>query len=353
MLPFIHIGPVEIASYGTMIAIGILFGMLLIRLRPRKCGLPLQDAFYAFIFGMLGVAVGAKLMYIIQALPRLIPHFSELIQDPMQLLMLLTSGFVFYGGLIGGLAGGFLYSKVYHLSFRVVLETLIPVVPLVHGFGRIGCFLAGCCYGIPYDGPGHVVFGSAGFAPPNIPLFPVQLVESALLFLLLAFLLLYDKYAKRPRSIVGWYLLIYGLIRMVTELFRGDEIRGSFLFFSTSQWISVVLIALGVFVLIKYKGLPVFVPGPPGMVYNPPGMGMVDGLPEVAIVDGSPGIAMVDGSAGTVLVDGPPETVDGPCDMADNPPDSEVADNVSEIAETANGAHETVDGTPGKASETS
>jgi len=73
------------------------------------------------------------------------------------------------------------------------------------------------------------------------------------LFLLAGFLLLYDERAKKPRSLVGWYLLLYGIIRIVTEMFRGDLIRGSFLFFSTSQWISIILIVVAIIILIKWK----------------------------------------------------------------------------------------------------
>ncbi|MCL2757183.1 MAG: prolipoprotein diacylglyceryl transferase [Coriobacteriia bacterium] len=256
MHPFIHIGPLTAASYGLMICIGIFVGVLLLYLRTRKGGLPFQDVLYSYFFGLIGLAVGAKLMYIIQALPKLISHFSELSADPARLLVLITGGFVFYGGLIGGIGGVGIYAKIYKISFRTLLEALIPVVPLVHAFGRIGCFMAGCCYGIPYDGPLHVVFGPETFGLANVPLFPVQLLESALLFCLFVFLLLYDRFAKRPRSLVGWYLLLYAFIRMGTELLRGDEIRGSFLIFSTSQWISIALIVVAILILIKWKGVP-------------------------------------------------------------------------------------------------
>ena len=254
MLPFFQIGPVTIYSYGMMIVVGLLCGALLIWLRARKTKLPSQDALFAYLYGIIGLAIGAKLFYLVQALPQLIEHVDDLRASPELLLDLLASGFVFYGGLFGGIAGAIIYAKQFHISFRSIVEVLTPVIPLVHGFGRIGCFLAGCCYGIPYDGPLCVVFETPGVAPLHTPLFPVQLMESALLFILVAFLLLYDRYARHPRSLMGWYLLLYGVIRMITEVFRGDEIRGSFLIFSTSQWISIAIILVGIVVLIKLKG---------------------------------------------------------------------------------------------------
>jgi len=251
MMPFIHIGPITLASYGTMILIGMICGAFLIWLRSRYKKYSFQDALFAFFYGMIGVIVGAKLFYLVQALPEIISHWDVIMAEPELLLGILTAGFVFYGGLFGGIAGVFIYAKQFKISFRALIELLIPAVPLIHAFGRIGCFLAGCCYGIPCDGPFCVVFEHTDFAPLNIPLFPVQLLESLLLFLLTGFLLLYDARAKKTRSLVGWYLLLYGIIRMVTEMFRGDLIRGSFLFFSTSQWVSIVLIVVAIMLLIK------------------------------------------------------------------------------------------------------
>jgi len=251
MLPYLHIGPITLASYGTSIIIGVLCAALLLRFRSRQKELPYQDALSALFYGLVGLFVGAKLFYLAQAMPHLIEHWGELVSDPGQLLGLIFEGFVFYGGLFGGIAGVAVYARQYRLSFRKLLELLIPVVPLIHAFGRIGCFLAGCCYGIPCDGPLCLTFPTEGIEPAHTSLFPVQLLESALLLLLTAFLLLYEARAKKPLSLVGLYLLLYGVIRMATEMFRGDLIRGSFLFFSTSQWISVILIVVAVVVLVK------------------------------------------------------------------------------------------------------
>ena len=264
MLPYIHIGPLELPSYGLMILLGIACGVLLLYFRARSKSFDFQDALFALFYGIIGAALGSKLFFLAQALPEIIAHADEIFSDFSLVLSLLTGGFVFYGGLIGGVAGVWIYSRQYHLPFFSLFEFLIPALPLMHGFGRIGCFLAGCCYGIPCNGPICVVFELSSVAPLHTPLFPVQLLESALLFLLTAFLLIYESRAKEPRSLVGWYLLLYGIIRMITEYFRGDEIRGFFLFFSTSQWISLALIIIAVIMLIKLKSrMPPVVEGSP------------------------------------------------------------------------------------------
>ena len=257
MLPHIQIGPLELSSYGTMILIGILLGVLLLRQRTRRKNYSTQDALFALLYSIIGLAIGAKLFYLVGVAPQIVEHWEAITQSSETMFQvftgLLTSGFVFYGGLFGGLAGAWIYSRQFHLSFRGLLEILIPVLPFIHAFGRIGCFLAGCCYGIEYDGFLCVTFTLSDIAPSGIPLFPVQLLESALLFLLTAFLLLYDARARHPRTLVGWYLLLYGLIRMITELFRGDLERGFFLFLSTSQWISVALIIVAIILLVRWK----------------------------------------------------------------------------------------------------
>jgi len=236
-----------------MIVIGALCGALLLRFHARRKKFPVEDAYFAYLYGIFGLAVGAKLLYLIQALPYMITNWDTLEINLSFFADLLTKGFVFYGGLFGGIAGVLLYAKQYHFKFLYLLELLVPALPVAHAFGRIGCFLSGCCYGIPYDGLFSVCFPSNSFGPINTPLFPVQLLESALLFSLAAFLLLYDARVKQPRNLIGWYLFLYGIIRMITEMFRGDELRGIFLFFSTSQWISVFLIGAGVVLLLRYK----------------------------------------------------------------------------------------------------
>ena len=236
-----------------MIVLGALCGALLLRFRARRKQFPVEDAYFAYLYGILGMAIGAKLLFLIQSLPHIIANWDTLVINFAFIKELFTGGFVFYGGLFGGIAGVLLYARQYRFKFLYLLELLIPAIPVAHAFGRIGCFLAGCCFGIPYDGPLSICYTSTPFGPVDTPLFPVQLLESLLLFSLTAFLLLYDARAKRPRNLIGWYMFLYGIIRMITEMFRGDELRGSFLFFSTSQWISVFLIVVGFVLLTKLK----------------------------------------------------------------------------------------------------
>ena len=154
-------------------------------------------------------------------------------------------GFVFYGGLIGGIIGVFLYAKQFKISFQSLILILIPVVPLIHAIGRIGCLLAGCCYGMEYHGFGAITFEHSSLAPNGVPLFPMQIVESinnVIIFLIL--LVTYKKFLGTYKT-VGLYLILYSIVRFILEFFRGDLIRGIYFSLSTSQWISIILFIVG------------------------------------------------------------------------------------------------------------
>ncbi|WP_343208200.1 prolipoprotein diacylglyceryl transferase [Anaerolentibacter hominis] len=254
MLPVIEIFGREIAMYGLLILIGCLLGVLAAYLRAGIYRTAGQDVLFAFLMGIVGVIIGAKLFYIVTILPQL----AAVLQAGLSLTEvfgMLSAGFVFYGGLFGGGAAVFLYCRKYKLPFLNMLELILPSVPLIHSLGRIGCFCAGCCYGIPYEGAVGVRFPEAGIAPSGTDLFPVQLLESLLLFLLAASLFWYGRKKRKPGRILGFYCFGYGLIRLVTETFRGDQIRGFLWIFSTSQWISFLLIVAGILALMPGKNM--------------------------------------------------------------------------------------------------
>jgi phosphatidylglycerol:prolipoprotein diacylglycerol transferase len=165
---------------------------------------------------------------------------------------LLTHGFVFYGGLIGAVAGIFIYSKQFRLRTWHLIDGLIPSVPLIHAIGRIGCFCAGCCFGQPTAPPWGVYFRADSVAPHGVALFPVQLLESALNFILFVALFAYSRKPRADKQITGLYVAGYGVIRFALEFFRGDSDRGVFWLLSTSQWISLVIIPIGLYFVLKH-----------------------------------------------------------------------------------------------------
>lgn len=241
----IEIGAVMIPWYGLFIVLGIAAGALLGYFLIRANRMDYDDFIQTACFVGLGAMAGAKLLYLIVSWRSI--DFSR-ITDPEYLNALMGGGFVFYGGLIGGLTGLYLCGKILHIPVTDYARTAIPVIPLVHAFGRIGCAFAGCCYGVPYDGPGAVVYTESIAAPTGVPLFPVQAVEAAGNLVIAAILCMYGenclRNGKKSKS-VQLYLVLYAILRFALEFVRYDDSeRGILMGLSTSQWISIGICAV-------------------------------------------------------------------------------------------------------------
>ena len=194
----------------------------------------------------------SKLLYIITILP-------DLIANPDIFLSSLADGWVVYGGILGGILGGWLYCRWKKLETWKYFDLGLASVALAQGFGRIGCFMAGCCYGAETSGPLAVVFpDTCQYAPPGVPLVPTQLISSALDFLLFFFLILYDrKWKKRDGEVTAWYLILYSAGRFILEFWRGDAIRGAVGPLSTSQFIGIFTFLAGIILLaLRRKSSP-------------------------------------------------------------------------------------------------
>ena len=250
-MPFIQIGPLTIASYGLCILVGALAGIGVACLRAKKRKFPVDDTLYMAIFALIGVVVGAKILYLITIFPTLAEHFWEIVTDLEQLNAIMTGGFVFYGGLIGAVFAVWWYTHHFKLDFWNSVEMLVPSVPLVHAFGRLGCFCAGCCYGIPFDPPIGIAFTNSPAAPNGIPLFPVQLMEAGLNLLLFCYLLWFARKPRPKGRVLGNYVVAYAVIRFILEFFRYDYVRGILWIFSTSQWISLILLPVGLWLCFR------------------------------------------------------------------------------------------------------
>ena len=240
------IGPITVYGYGLMIAIGILAAYLVGEYRAKKQNLDQDRVFSIVIWALLGGFLGAKLLYIVTRL-------DDVIANPA-ILKDLSDGFVVYGGILGGIAAGLIYCHVKKLSFFRYFDLLIPSVALAQGFGRIGCFLAGCCYGRETSCPIGIVFHESKFAPNGVKLIPTQLISSGLDFLLFFTLIWMDKRKTGDGQTAGMYLILYSVGRFILEFFRGDLIRGSVGGLSTSQFISIFTCIAGIILIVVRRG---------------------------------------------------------------------------------------------------
>ena len=246
---YIHIMGKQIPSYGLLITIGILTANIIAFKYIKKTAFDINDFLILEAYCLLGGAIGAKLLYVILSF-RTVDWKS--IQSITDWSVLINSGFVFYGGLIGGIIALYAGGRIHKIKTGEYIRNFIFMLPMIHAFGRLGCHMAGCCYGKPYSGIGAVVFPENSLAVPGIELFPVQLTEAGVLALITAVLFIVIK-KSLSRQVLELYLIMYGTARFFMEYLRYDDIRGIFGPFSTSQWISLGLILFSVISVVKKR----------------------------------------------------------------------------------------------------
>lgn len=227
------IGGFTVYGYGLMVGLGIVASLLMNWRRARKAGLSEDGVTSVTILALIFGFLGAKLLFILTELP-------AFLSDPLPYLG--SEGFVVYGGLLTGLAVIYLWCRRHGQSFFRWMDLLLPGIALAQGIGRIGCFLAGCCYGRETSSPLGVVFPEGSLAPAGVRLLPTQLFFSVGDLLLCAALLLLDRREHKDGALMAAYLLLYGIGRFCLEFFRADP-RGSVGALSTSQFISLFFIA--------------------------------------------------------------------------------------------------------------
>lgn len=247
------------AAICAVIAAGAVY-FIIGRNRPT----PVSFRIYAFIYTLFGVFIGGHLLFFIVGLGSWIKEYGHDIHSTADFIDAFAqgaSGMVFYGGLFGALLALFIFCRVHHLPLRGEFNNAVTVFPLFHGIARIGCALTGCCYGIEYHGffamtytKEQIVAGRTDDLT-DFTRFPVQLLEAALNIALFALLLAVYLRTRDKYSITRIYLAAYALIRFLDEFLRGDAVRGIWGPFSTSQWISLAVIAVlaAYYVSEKYR----------------------------------------------------------------------------------------------------
>ena len=206
----LKIGPFTVYGYGLMIAVGILAAYFTGERRAKKRGLPYEHVFNLVVWCVLG-------------------------------------------GIIGGILTAYVYCRIKNLDFLRFFDTLMPSVALAQGFGRIGCLLAGCCYGKETNSAFSITFHDSGFAPNGVALIPTQIYSSILDFIHYGILLFILKKQKKDGETAAAYLIFYSAGRFVLEFFRGDLARGSVGALSTSQFISLFTFVAGIVLLLVFS----------------------------------------------------------------------------------------------------
>ncbi len=231
-------GAIHLYSYGLSIALGVLLALFLMNRRALRTGFPKPDEVFDMAFTILvwGFA-GARLFYVIQ-------NLSYYAAEPLKIFAVWEGGLIFYGGAIMAFAGMLLVGRKRKWPFWKTLDFIMPYGALTHAFGRVGCFLNGCCYGKACDLSWAVRF-------PEVPykVHPTQLYEAIFDLVLFAFLIARRERARFEGEIALLYFLLYGFGRYLIEFLR--EPSWLWLGLTSNQWLSAVII-LASFILYRF-----------------------------------------------------------------------------------------------------
>ena len=247
-----NIGGFPVYTYGLLLAAAYLLGLQFAIVRARKRGLDQSKVMDLGIWIIVSALVGAKGMLIIVERDRFGWSFADLMN-------LFRSAGVFYGGLIAAVVVALVYLWRHRMPVWTVTDVFAPAIALGHVIGRLGCLLAGCCFGAATNVPWAITFHNE-FAhenvgtPLGVPLHPTQLYEAGAELLILGLLLGTERRGRPFPGRTFWsYMLLYAISRFIIEMYRGDS-RGIINFIgnplSTSQFVSVLLVPLSLVMLI-------------------------------------------------------------------------------------------------------
>lgn len=235
---------IPVATYGVLLAIGFMLALWTAARLAERDGLPKARIYDLGLYILAAALIGGKLLMLVTD-----PSAEALSFD------FLRSGGVFYGGFIAALVVSVFLMRRYKLPWRLTADAFAPGIALGHAIGRLGCFSAGCCYGKPTDSWLGVHFTERAHELTGVPidtaLVPTQLIEAIANFFIFGILLWLHKRRRFNGQIIYAYLMVYSVMRFTIEFWRDDE-RGWVLGISTSQFISIILFALGLALMIYH-----------------------------------------------------------------------------------------------------
>jgi len=248
-----EVGSIKVTWFGLMLATGFFSAYLTWVFLGRRTGRDSNFAADLLLWIMISGILGARTAYVIA-------NWEYFAQRPVEIIMINEGGLIYYGGFIGGGIGMYIFSRLKKIGFMTLVDFVITAVPAAHFFGRIGCFINGCCHGAPHDGALSVSYPH--LSQPwqrqlelgmfhrferirSLPVHPVQLYEA--LFNLLLFtglVFIYPKFRRSPGKTVGLYLMVYPVARLCFEFLRGDA-RQAAGAMNVAQALSVGLVVFG------------------------------------------------------------------------------------------------------------
>lgn len=243
-----HLGGLTVHSYGLLVALGLAIGIAIIaRYASKYEGLAPELIIDLALYCVIAAFIGARLLYVLG-------EWQYFLANPLEIIMVQHGGLVFFGGFLLGLAALILLAGRKRLPLLKIMDAAAPGLSLGYAIGRLGCFLNGCCFGLPTTLPWGVVFPAGSLAAQYCPgekLHPTQLYSSFLMTLVFLFIAWLYRRKKFDGEIAGWWFILYALYRFIVEFFRYSPFHWFGL--TPMQWLVVPLFACGAWGLVYYR----------------------------------------------------------------------------------------------------
>jgi phosphatidylglycerol---prolipoprotein diacylglyceryl transferase len=249
---FITIGSLTIHMYGLMIMLGAITGYIYMsRVSKRELGIEPEKIQNLAVIIIVAAFVGGKLLFYLEKPSYYFSSWDHITSN-------FRTGFVFYGSLLFALPAIVWYFRKQKFPVWPMLDRIAITGAIIHAFGRMGCFFAGCCYGQPTDSIFAITFTDpmSKARPMHTALHPTQLYEVFYILIVLVTLLMLKRYKRLEGRLIFVYVTLYAVGRSIIEIFRGDIARGFIIdgWLSHSQFISIlIVIAAGVAYYFGYK----------------------------------------------------------------------------------------------------
>ncbi len=239
----------SIHSYGVMLAVGFMVGITLAAREAVRVGVDPEKVLNLTFWILVSSIVGSRLFHCAVFYP-------QYLKDPLRILKLWEGGLVFYGGVLAALLVGFLYCRFHKMNPWEIADLMMPPLMLGLMFGRIGCTLAGCCYGKP-AGPDFafaITFHNPlGLGIKGVPLYPTQPLSALNALVIFWILWLYRKRKRFHGEMVVICLILYSITRSLIEILRDDPrgfLHAGPLLLSESQVVSIFMLLFSGFILV-------------------------------------------------------------------------------------------------------
>ena len=211
-----QLGPFTVYAYGALLALGAGLGLILLGRLARDNDLDAEKVTNLGLWVLVAGIAGSRLVFVL-----LEPQ--SFLARPYRVLFFWKGAWCFMAALPPPCLLAWWLTKRWGIPLLKLIDTFAAPLALGQAFGRLGCFMAGCCYGLPYDGACAVTFTDPHtLAPPGVPLHPTQLYSAVELFLLTGFLLLVWRRRRFDGQVFCLYGMVHGSMRVIIETFRGD-----------------------------------------------------------------------------------------------------------------------------------